>query len=287
MISKNRNRLRHLAKATRYGISGVFEDFKLLSRRANGGCALRYSRMDGMDLLVRADEDLGRDVYFFREYEPWDSSFIMRNLLPTDICLDVGANVGFYAISLAIKAREGEVHAFEPTTFNYHVLALNALSNRLSNLVINNCAVGARNEEVEFFVAQDGGFSSTVDTGRRRIVEKTRVRMVTLDSYCSEVGLSRVDFLKVDVEGAEPKVITGARQLLLNGERKPRLIMLELHEGMLREFDSSVREMNAVMEAYGYHPFVCIEGGLVPLADVQHFQAQNVFFRSDPSEPLR
>ena len=281
MISKTRNRLRHLAKATRYGISGVFEDFKLLSRRANGNCALRYSRMNGMDLLVRADEDLGRDVYFFREFEPWDSSFILRDLRPTDICLDVGANVGFYAISLAIRVREGEVHAFEPEDCHYHILALNALSNRLPNLVINKCAVGNRIQEVDFFVAQDGGFSSTVDTGRRRIVEKTRVRMVTLDSYCSEVGLSRVDFLKVDVEGAEPKVITGARQLLSNGERKPRLIMLELHEGMLRRFGSSVREMTAVMETYGYQPFVCIGADLVPLANVQHAQVQNVFFRSD------
>src|ERR1700690_1982288 len=108
MIGRTRSRLRRLAKATRYGISGVLDDFKLLSRRANGDCALRYSRMDGMDLLVRADEDLGRDVYFFREYEPWDSSFILRNLRPTDICVDVGANVGYYAISIGVRVREGQ-----------------------------------------------------------------------------------------------------------------------------------------------------------------------------------
>jgi FkbM family methyltransferase len=263
------------------------EDIRLFARRRNGHCAFRQSRTDGMDLLVRADEDLGRDVYFFGEYEPQDSSFILRNLRPTDICVDVGANIGYYAISLGLKVQAGEVHAFEPAGLNYHVLALNALTNQLSNVVVNNCAVGDRNQEVEFFVAQDGGFSSTVDTGRRRILEKTRVRMVTLDSYCSEVGLSRVDFLKVDVEGAEPKVIAGARQLLLNWERKPRLIMLELHEGMLRQFDSSLREMTAVMEAYGYHPFVCIADGLVPLANVQHAQIQNVFFRIDAGERLR
>jgi FkbM family methyltransferase len=277
MISKTRNRLRRLARATRYGISGAFEDFKLLSRHANGGCALRYSRMDGFDLLVRADEDLGRDIYFFREYEPWDSSFILGKLRPTDICLDVGANVGFYTISLAMKVREGEVHAFEPAELNYHVLALNTLTNPLSNVVVNNCAVGDRNQEVDFFVAQDGGFSSTVDTGRRRIVERTRVRMVTLDSYCSEVGLSRVDFLKVDVEGGEPMVIRGAHELLSDHKRKPRLVMLELYEPMLCKFGAGIRDVVELMKGYGYAPSICVADDLVPFAE-QDCDTFNVFF---------
>lgn len=265
----------------------MVEDIRLFARRGNGHCTFRQSRIHGMELLVRADEDVGRDVYFFGEYEPQDSAFILRNLRPTDICLDVGANVGYYTISLGLKVQAGEVHAFEPAELNYHVLTLNTLTNRLSNVVVNKCAVGDDTQEVEFFVAQDGGFSSTVDTGRRRILEKTRVGMVTLDSYCSEVGLSRVDFLKVDVEGAEPKVIAGARHLLSNSERRPRLIMLELHEGMLRQFDSSLREMTAVMEAYGYHPFVCVADSLVPLARVPHGQIQNVFFRLDAGERHR
>jgi len=278
MIRTLHSRLRHAALATRHEANSLMEVIRLFARLRNGHCVFRQSGMGGMNLLVRADEDLGRGLYFFREYEPRDSSFILRNLRPTDICVDVGANVGYYTILLGAKVREGKMHAFEPAELNFHVLAVNALTNQLSNVVVNNCAVGDRNEDVDFFVAQDGAFSSTVDTGRQRIIEKTRVRMVTLDSYCREVGISRVDFLKVDVEGGERQVIRGAHELLSDHARKPRLVMLELYEPMLRKFGAGIPDVVSLMKRYNYAPSVCVADELVPFTEQHYDTFFNVFF---------
>jgi FkbM family methyltransferase len=278
MIARTRIRFRRVLQATQHELSGLLADFKLLRRRGNGHCSFRHSRMDGLDVLVRADEDLGHDIYFFGEYEPVDSVFIQQSVRETDVCVDIGANIGFYTLFLAKKASQGVVHAFEPVSLNYHVLTVNVLANKLSNVILNNCAIGDSNADIEFYVAQDGGFSSAVDTGRKRIVDKAQVKMVTLDSYCAEAGLTRVDVLKVDVEGGEPGVIRGAHELLSDNQRKPRLIMLELYEPMLKRFGASISDVVNLMKGYRYTPSIVVAGELVPFTEEHHNTFYNVFF---------
>jgi FkbM family methyltransferase len=278
MIARTRIRLRRALQATQHELSGLLADYKLLRRRGNGHCSFRHSRMDGLDILVRADEDLGHDVYFFGEYEPGDSAFIHQQVREADVCVDIGANIGVYTLFLAKKASQGVVHAFEPVSLNYHVLTVNVLANKLPNVILNNCAIGDSNANIEFYVAQDGGFSSAVDTGRKRIVDKAQVNMMTLDSYCTRAGLPRVDVLKVDVEGGEPGVIRGAHDLLSDDKRRPRLIMLELYEPMLQRFGARINEVIGLMRGYRYTPSIAVAGELVPFTEKHHNTFYNVFF---------
>jgi FkbM family methyltransferase len=231
-----------------------------------------------MSILVRADEDVGHAIYFLREFEPQESTFVYKNTRESDICVDIGANIGFYTLGLAKRANRGAVHSFEPVPLNCHVLMVNVLANGLSNAVINNCAVGDINGEVDFCIARDGAYSSLVDTGRKTVVETAKTPMVTLDSYRSDRKLPRVDILKVDVEGAEPAVIRGAANLLADPERRPRLVMLELFEPMLRQFGCTIEESVTVMRSYGYEPFVFVDGRLVPFSEQHYNRFYNVLF---------
>jgi hypothetical protein len=258
-MSSIRGRLRRAALLARREANSLRDDVRLFRNPSNGVCAFRQASIDDMNMLVRADEDVGRTIYFQREFEPQESTFLRENVRETDICVDVGANVGFYTLCLAKRASRGGIHSFEPVPLNYHVLALNILANRLANVVINNCAVGDANGEVDFCIP-----------------------MVTLDSYCSEHNLPRIDILKVDVEGAEPAVVRGARSLLTDPERRPRLIMLELFEPMLRQFGCTIEEMAALMRTYEYDAFVFVEGQLVQFSESHHNRFYNVLFlRSD------
>jgi FkbM family methyltransferase len=285
MIDIIHNRLRNAALATRHEANGILEDVRLFARLRNGHCAFRQSRIDGMSVLVRADEDVGRDIYFLREFEPQESAFVFENITESDICADIGANVGFYTLSLAKRAIRGTVHAFEPAPLNYHMLAVNVLANGMSNVVMNNCAVGERDGEIDFYIARDGAFSSLVDTGRKAVVRTAKTRMVSLDSYFSERNLPRIDILKVDVEGAEPAVIRGTAGMLADPERRPRLVMLELFEPMLRQFGCTISEVEALMRTYGYKPFVFARNQFVPFSEVHHNRFYNVLFL-DPAHNL-
>ncbi len=282
-----RRRLRHAPLVIRQEADGLLEEIRLFARLRNGHCVFRQSRIDGMMALVRADEEVGRCMYFYREFEVHDSPFLFDNIRESDICVDIGANVGFYTLGFAKRASRGEVHSFEPVPLNYHVLALNVLANHLSNVVVNNCAVGDTNGEADFCIAQDGAYSSLVDTGRKAIVGTSKIRMLKLDSYCLERNLPRIDILKVDVEGAEPMVLRGAVGLLSDPERRPRLIMLELLDSMLRLFGSTISEIAVVMHTYGYDPFVLVKGELVPFSEHHHNQLYNVLFLDSSRKHLR
>jgi len=273
-----RRRLRHAPLLLQQEVSGFVEEVRLLARLRNGHCVFRQSRIDGMWTLVRADEEVGRGMYLYREFEPQESAFIFRNVRDSDTCVDIGANVGFYTLGLAKRATRGAVHSFEPAPLNYHVLVLNVLTNGLSNVVVNHCAVGDKNGTANLCIAQDGAFSSLVDTGRKPIIGTSPTRMITLDFYCSDHALQRIDILKVDVEGAEPAVIRGASRLLADFERRPRLVMLELFEPMLRQFGSCIHEVESLMRSYGYKPFVFAGGRCEPFSEMHHNRFYNVLF---------
>jgi FkbM family methyltransferase len=257
---------------------GVLRDFGLLVRQTNGHSSFRQSYISGMSMLVNANEDVGREIYFFRDFEPKESNFILQETRESDICVDVGANIGFYTLCFAKKAIRGMVHSFEPVPLNYHIMAVNALSNGFSNVVLNNCAVGDANCEAEFCVAKDGAFSSLVDTGRNPIVLTMKTRLVTLDSYCHAQSLPRIDVLKVDVEGAEMTVLRGAAGLLADAQRRPRLIMLELFGPMLQRFGCTIHEITDCLRSHAYAPFVFVNNELVPFSELHYDKVYNVLF---------
>jgi len=133
--------------------------------------------------------------------------------------------------------------------------------NGLTNIVVNECAVGDRTGAAAFVQSTDSAYSSFHDTGRRQSSGDIMVRMTTLDAYLERSGVTRVDILKADVEGAEGLVVAGARQLLSNRERRPRLVLLELFEDNLRAFGSSVMKVVEDMESLDYVPYVLSDDG--------------------------
>jgi hypothetical protein len=95
---------------------------------------------------------------------------------------------------------------------------------------------------------EDRGFES----------EKTPV--VTLDAFCAERGIGRVDFIRMDIEGAEGKALAGAQRIL---ERDKPSVLLEIHPDMLSErFGASAEEVVARFLSRGYRMFALNETGL-------------------------
>jgi FkbM family methyltransferase len=281
-MNTSASRLQRIGLAAINQKRGLLEDCRLLMRRTNGHAILRESHVNGLRLLVKANEDVGRELYFFHNFEPQESNFVLQQIRDSDICVDIGANIGFYTLCFGKQAVRGTVHSFEPVPLSYHLMAVNVLSNGLSNIVANNYAVGDTNGESEFCVAGDGAFSSLIDTGRKPIIETMKTRVVTLDSYCHDHNLARVDILKVDVEGAEMSVLRGSGSLLADAHRRPRLVMLELFGPMLQRFGCTINDVMQLMAKYEYSPFIVAQKTLSPFTDLHHDQIYNVLFMKSP-----
>ena len=271
-------RLRQAFQFTKLQFRNVMDDASVFVGHWKKGSALRQREINGTRMLLRADQDSGRFLYFYGWYEPEECSYFQKELRPTDICLDLGANVGFYTLLFARLACQGQVHAFEPVESSWHILSTNVLVNGLANVTVNRAAVGDCNVETEFTLASDPTYSSFVDTERRAAAGLIKVPVVTLDSYVQERGLERVDCLKVDVEGGEYKVLLGAERLLSDPLRRPRLIMMELHDPMLQRQGSSIDEVVATMSQHEYAPFVWTNERHVPFRREHYMKFFNVFF---------
>ncbi len=243
--------------------------------------------VNGVQLLVLANEDVGRELVYGRAYEPRETAVLRRLLKPDDVCIDVGANIGYYTTLMAQHAHRGEVHAFEPVPINWHVLNCNLQANHLRNVVPNFCALAADSGRVTFSVSRDGAYSSIRPTGREVESEVIETEVLTLDAYIVARQLARVDVIKADVEGAEGMVLSGSENLFGNTVRRPRLVMLELYDPNLAAFSTSVDEVLARMAAWGYSPKIAGQDGvLLPFCDTIKNRVCNIFFELDFSQRM-
>ena len=238
-----------------------------------------HSRINEYDLLVLANEDVGRAIYFGGSYEPDETKYLRRVIGCDAVCVDVGANVGYFTMLMAQAASGGSVHAFEPIPLNAALLRASIELNGFKNIRLNQSAVGDSEGVVSFSQSSDSAYSSIHDTERKPLDRTFDVPVITLDGYLDREGIERVDVLKADVEGAEGLVVAGAARLLSDERRRPQVIMLELFDQNLQAFDSSVKIVTENMETFGYKPFIVNEEGeMVPFTDELKARYYNVLF---------
>ncbi len=254
----------------------MFRKASLLLSRSRGGSNFRQCKADGFSIIVNTNDDVGRMVYT-RTFEMDAQRFMQANIKPEDVCFDVGANIGYFALTMSRLARQGTVYAFDPVPLNYHILSANAQLNHAANLRTYQAAVSDKPGISTFAVAQDSAYSSFVDTGRKPVDSTISVKTISLDSFCEENKVPQINFLKVDVEGAEPLVLAGAKGILSDPARRPRAIALELYNPMLTLFKSTIAEIVSLMASYGYRAQV-EDGKLRAFTEKDHDILYNVFF---------
>jgi FkbM family methyltransferase len=237
--------------------------------------------INGYQVLVRPKEHMGAALLYLGEQSDHQEFEIIRRFIrPCDICFDIGANIGYYTLMLAKVAKE--IHAFEPVPLSYHLLKSNIMINGVSNVITNQCAVGNINGETSFNIAVDSAYCGFCDTKIVRRAESVRVSVIRLDDYCASHKISHVDFLKVDVEGAESLVLDGAPETL---KSRPRFMMVELADCVQEKYESSVENIVKTLAAYGYKPFIPIGGDLCAFRSKHYNLFSNVFFFSSTFLP--
>lgn len=140
---------------------------------------------------------------------------IVRSLPSGAVAVDAGANAGLVAIPMAqaLAPKGGEVLAFEVQRMLFYALCGATALNGLENLFVYHLGLGdqAREEKVgrpDYGASQDFGTFSLLE--QRGDASPEKVNIVTVDS----LGLPRLDFLKIDVEGMDIEVLKGASQTI-------------------------------------------------------------------------
>jgi FkbM family methyltransferase len=155
-------------------------------------------------------------------WEPSVTDLVSDEIQRGDTVLDIGANVGYYTLLFAeLVGEHGRVLAFEPDPTNFRLLEKNVRIHGFTNVVLVPQAVHDRTGDIRLFLnASNRGDHRIYDSqdGRTSIP----IKAVRMDDYLAGHG-GRVDFIKMDIQGAEPGAIRGMPSLL---ERNRRLKIL-------------------------------------------------------------
>lgn len=193
-------------------------------------------RTPGGTMIVDTRDSIGRVLAIAGEWEPHVTQAFRRRLAPGDVCVDVGAHVGYYTL-LASKlvGRHGHVYAFEPSPRTFPQLEANLARNEAANVTAVNVAAGAGEGSAVLYEApsHSSGASSlsaqmleSPDVGRAEDYAPVQVRVGAVDALVPREAFGRVRLIKVDVEGYEVEALGGIEGLLAEGA--PVSLIVEL-----------------------------------------------------------
>ena len=233
--------------------------------------------VDGRRLYADLSTGMCLTLFFLGEYERSVTRIIEAVVHRGDVCLDVGANFGWYTTRLhQLCGPEGAVHAFEPVPQTFAILEKNiALIEKSDNIHINNVALGDVPGKVEMhiFAGLPNGHSSISAMGREDYAT-VESPLITLDSYMEEKLLERVDFVKVDIEGAELMFFKGAGRLF--AQKVPPIWMIEMALGTTKGFGYLPDELVRYMKERADYRFYAVNEIKGTLTQIEGFAADDI-----------
>jgi FkbM family methyltransferase len=157
-----------------------------------------------------------------------------------EVFTDIGAHVGKYTLQVAKRlGRYGLVVAVEPNPKNFLALLRGVELNDLQNVISLNCAAWSQNCKLRMFLGDSSGHHSACKNTGFGYFE---VEAKTIDDILKTLNIEHVDWIKIDVEGAEFEVLKGMGKTLT--EMHPRIIIEAFHENL--------RDIKNLLEKHGY-----------------------------------
>ncbi|MDR9894882.1 FkbM family methyltransferase [Aetokthonos hydrillicola Thurmond2011] len=205
---------------------------------------------------------LGGTEGFLLAHEKSEQLLVKKLVLPGMTVFDVGAHIGSYSILLSkLVGTTGRVFSFEPTPSTFRKLKHNLYAYDCCNINAFQKVVFSENKQMEMNLFPDE-YSSWNSLGKPQmldpntlsnyvpLVNTAKVEAITLDSFCQDNNIEFIDFLKVDVEGAESDVLKGTLELLK--KKLIRCIQFEISKKMLEGMSRQAKETFDILIENGY-----------------------------------
>jgi FkbM family methyltransferase len=204
----------------------------------------------------------------YNEFERMETGFVERLLRRNMTVVDAGAHHGLYTLLASKRVGwHGRVIAVEPSPRECDRLEKHLRLNRCSNTELVSCALGENPGETDLYLVD--GFQDWCNSLRPPAVDEpvrtVRVSVRRLDDVLAELGVSKVDFIKLDVEGAELSVLYGAMKLLQR-ESRPA-ILAEVQDTRTQPWGYAAREIVQFLVRMDYRWFaIAAKGALLPIS---------------------
>lgn len=194
-------------------------------------------------------------------WEEMESTFIVNNLSQGDVFVDVGANIGYFSM-LAAQQKAGKVFAIEPMPKSYGMLKMNIEHNMFTDVIEPvNVAMGSREHTAKFTCSLGPKNHMEYDVDDiHHDLPMIEIKVTTLDNFLADrKEVNRIDFVKVDIEGAEHSFLLGAEKTIQTF--KP-IVMMEIEEHRLTKYNATAENIFSFMNDLGYKYLSVAEGSI-------------------------
>jgi FkbM family methyltransferase len=199
---------------------------------------------------------IDNNIKDFSVWEPESTSVIKHLLKQGMVVLDIGANIGYYTVIMSkLVGEQGKVLAFEPTKHFYNVLECTVEVNNLKNVELYNFGLSNENIESEISI---GEHSATIhwlkDSPRNggNPLSVENIRLKKLDDIIDSLNISKLDFIKIDVDGHEPAFLEGAWETLK--KYKP-VILMEIDHQHYKKAGYTAWDFYNKLKDKGFHVY--------------------------------
>ncbi|ABB39689.2 methyltransferase FkbM family [Oleidesulfovibrio alaskensis G20] len=197
------------------------EQAKLITR---GAPRFPYHTPHNMLFWLDESQYVDKCIIQHGKYESASTNLVQQFVKEGQTVLDIGGNIGYYTVMFSkIVGRSGKVITFEPTAHYRSILEKNVQENQINNVLIRPEGLSDKAEKLTISI---GSSTATLHAPEGQQIDSYEaIQLARLDDLVEQLDITKLDFIKIDVDGHEPSVLRGAQQTIK--KFKP-LILLEV-----------------------------------------------------------
>lgn len=223
-----------------------------------------YLTKTGIKLYLDETRYLDKSIIDYGYFEPKSTELVKRIIKNDWVILDIGANIGYYTTLFSdLVGDHGKVYAFEPTLHYLEALRANVAVNNSSNVEIINTGLSDMESKSKIKIGDSSATMHWISEAKERDTEI--IELQTLDSFIEKRSISRLDFIKIDIDGHEPRVFKGASKTL---EKFRPVILFEISKKHYEHAGFSLTETYNEIIPSGYN---CFTEDLDPIRNLNDF----------------
>jgi len=203
-------------------------------------------------LLDPTDPMVTKRLVEERTWEPNETNWFLKRVHGGDVVVDIGANVGYYTlIASRLVGDEGRVYAFEPDPVAFSFLEKNVALNGSTNVVLEQKAASNEPGSLRLYLSEENkGDHRIFETEEKR--KSVEIEAVALDDYF-EGRESRIDFVKIDTQGAEAVIVDGMDRIIAGNQSIE--VIIEFWPKALSQFGRDSDALLTKLDRAGFHFF--------------------------------
>ncbi|MCC6182564.1 MAG: FkbM family methyltransferase [Bacteroidia bacterium] len=222
------------------------------------------------------------DTFNFDQYELEDSEMLYKLVSDGDTIFDIGANIGWYSNHLSKKLPSSKIYSFEPIPETFAQIKRNTELNQAKNIILNNVALSDKVQTLTFYYSPlITGASSAANITENEAMTKLECQTSTIDKFISENNITRLDFIKCDVEGAEFMVYKGGSEAIKT--YKP-IVFTEMLRKWAAKFGYHPNDIIHFFKELGYKCYVSHHSKLIPFDIVTEDTLETNYFFLHPEK---